>query len=34
VSGKSYMGSSVNLSKRLNDYLNIAFLDKERVEKR
>jgi hypothetical protein len=29
VSGKSYIGSSINLSKRLNDYLNIAFLNKE-----
>ena len=29
VSGKSYIGSSINLSKRLNDYLKIAFLNKE-----
>jgi group I intron endonuclease len=29
ITGKSYIGSSINLSKRLNDYLNIAFLNKE-----
>jgi hypothetical protein len=29
ISGKSYIGSAIDLSKRLNDYLNIAFLNKE-----
>ena len=29
ITGKSYIGSSINLSKRLNDYLNITFLNKE-----
>ena len=29
ITGDSYIGSAIDLSKRLNDYLNIAFLNKE-----
>lgn len=29
ISGDSYIGSAINLSKRLNNYYNIAFLNKE-----